>query len=257
MMRNLAIVTTSWDDAYPADLRLAELLQKHDLRGTFYCPIHGEEGRPTLSSHELRRLRSAGFEIGAHSLSHCVLSAVRPSAAQEEIFGSKRELEDLLGDEVRMFCYPRGHANAHAIRCVREAGYRGARGTQLLSIEATFSPFLMPTTVQAVPHRPSNYVKNLTRRRAWGSLYRYCSQLRGYRDWVVLGKRLFDDAVKSGGVWHLWGHSWEIEQLGLWPDLEGLFAYVSRQAGVLYASNGSTIDTVEALQLGSGVEKAV
>jgi peptidoglycan/xylan/chitin deacetylase (PgdA/CDA1 family) len=202
-------------------------------------------------------LHSAGFEIGAHTLSHCVLSAVPPQVAQEEIFGSKRELEDLLGDDVRMFCYPRGEANAHAVHCVREAGYRGARGTRLLSIETMFSPFLMPTTVQAVPHRPMNYVKNLTRRRAWGSLYRYCSQLRGYPDWVALGKRLFDDVVKSGGVWHLWGHSWEIEKLGLWHDLEGLFDYVAGRTGVLYASNGSTIDAVQAMHLGSGGEKAV
>ena len=256
-MLNLTIVTTSWDDAYPADLRLAALLQKHNLPGTFYCPFHSENGRPLLSHQELRSLHSAGFEIGAHSLSHCVLSAVPPQVAREEIFGSKRELEDVLGDGVRMFCYPRGYANAHAMHCVREAGYRGARGTRLLSIETTFSPFLMPTTVQAFPHRPINYVKNLTRRRAWESLHRYCSQLRAYPDWVALGKRLFDDAVKLGGVWHLWGHSWEIEELGLWRDLEALFDYVGGRAGVLYASNGPTIDAVEALQLESRVEKTV
>jgi peptidoglycan/xylan/chitin deacetylase (PgdA/CDA1 family) len=257
LTRNLAIVTTSWDDSHPADLRLAELLQKYNLPGTLYCPLNGEDGRPTLSPVELRRLHSAGFEIGAHSISHAILTAIPRSQARDEIFRSKSTLQDLLGDEVRMFCYPRGRANAHTIRCVKEAGYRGARAVQLLSIETNFSPFLMPTSLEAVPHGPINYVKNLTRRRDWPSLYRYCSELRRYPGWVALGKRLFDDTVKSGGVWHLWGHSWVVEELDLWHELEDLLDYVSARRGVLYASNSSTIDAIEAQQFGSGLEKEV
>jgi hypothetical protein len=33
-----AYITTSWDDGHPSDLRLADLLHKHSLRGTFYVP---------------------------------------------------------------------------------------------------------------------------------------------------------------------------------------------------------------------------
>jgi hypothetical protein len=32
-------ITTSWDDGHPSDLRVAELLIKHGLRGTFYVPM--------------------------------------------------------------------------------------------------------------------------------------------------------------------------------------------------------------------------
>jgi peptidoglycan-N-acetylglucosamine deacetylase len=246
-----AIVTTSWDDGHPADFRLADLLNRYNLPATFYCPLKGEDGRATLCPEELRRLHSAGFEIGAHSVTHPVLTAIPPAEARHEIFRSKSLLQDLLGGEVRMFCYPRGRANAYTIGCVKDAGYCGARGTRLLSIEKTFAPFLMPTSVQAVPHRPIDYVKNLTRRRAWGALYHYCRDLRPYSDWVTLGRRLFDDALTSGGIWHLWGHSWEIEKSGLWCDLERLCDYVSGRPGVLYLTNSSTIDAVASLKRGN------
>jgi peptidoglycan/xylan/chitin deacetylase (PgdA/CDA1 family) len=255
-MDNMTIVTTSWDDGCPVDLKLAELLLQHNLPGTFYCPLQGENGRPTLSAEGLRSLHSAGFEIGGHSVTHPVLTAIPLAQARVEIFRCKSELENLLGTHIRMFCYPRGRSNASTIRFVKEAGYRGARGTQLLSTDITFAPFLMPTSVQAVPHRLVNYLRNLARCKAWRSLYHYLYDLRRYDDWVALAKRLFDDAVKSGGVWHLWGHSWEIEEMGLWNELECLFDYVGGRSGVLYASNCSTIDIVESLGLGTEGKKA-
>src|SRR5437870_4578328 len=64
------IVTTSWDDGDLSDLKLAELLNSRGLRGTFYVPINPYRGRPALDHANLRFLSSAGFEIGAHGVSH-------------------------------------------------------------------------------------------------------------------------------------------------------------------------------------------
>ena len=33
------LITTSWDDGHPLDLRLAELLHKYDVPATFYIPV--------------------------------------------------------------------------------------------------------------------------------------------------------------------------------------------------------------------------
>src|SRR2546430_8764527 len=37
--------------------------------------------------------------------------------------------------------------------------------------------------------------------------------------WIDVGKKLFDEVLLKGGVWHLYGHSWEIQELGLWDQL--------------------------------------
>src|SRR5512146_1847425 len=68
------IVTTSWDDGDLADLRVADILQARALTGTFYIPIAGHHGSSAVDFRDLRTLRSGGFEIGAHGLSHQVLS---------------------------------------------------------------------------------------------------------------------------------------------------------------------------------------
>src|SRR5690349_20306206 len=100
------IVTTSWDDGDRRDLRLAELLRSRGIRGTFYIPITPYMGRPALSHAELRALSSEGFEIGAHGFSHKHLWRLSSEELVEEINPCKPILEDILGKEVRMFCYP-------------------------------------------------------------------------------------------------------------------------------------------------------
>ena len=37
------IVTTSWGDGNPLDIRLAEILASHGLRGTFYVPLRNAD----------------------------------------------------------------------------------------------------------------------------------------------------------------------------------------------------------------------
>ena len=47
------------------------------------------------------------------------------------------------------------------------------------------------------------------------------------QDWLALALKQLDLALASGGWWHLWGHSWEVELVGAWRDLE----LVLREAG--------------------------
>src|SRR5437879_13418201 len=64
-------ITTSWDDGHQLDLRVAELLTKYRLHGTFYIPKAAENG--TRKAAQVREL-SRAFEIGAHPLHHVILT---------------------------------------------------------------------------------------------------------------------------------------------------------------------------------------
>jgi len=231
----MRFVTTSWDDGDCADLKLAELLRLKGIRGTFYIPINYRQ--EPLSRAELRTLASEEFEIGAHGWSHKHLWGLRPGEVCQEVRPCKDVLEDILGKRVEMFCYPRGRYDTNVIRTLQGAGYRGARTVRMLAIRPTFDPFEMPTTVQVFPHAPFTYLKNALRARSLDSLQSCISQMAHLRSWVELGKRLFDAVLENGGVWHLCGHSWEIEQLGLWDDLREILEYVCRRDGVRYVSN--------------------
>src|ERR1700680_3443240 len=131
-MSQITIVTTSWDDEHPCDLRLAEALAKSRLPATFYVPVFGENGKPVLGSAALRSFLNQGFEIGAHTVTHQTLPELDSSGLLHEVNGSKQLLEDQLGEQVRMFCYPRGRYNSKVIGSVQQSGFLGARTTGML-----------------------------------------------------------------------------------------------------------------------------
>src|ERR1700691_3986057 len=62
-----------------------------------------------LNIAELKRLAEAGMSVGAHTLTHPVLSLCSDEAARCEIQGSKTELERVLGKPVWAFAYPFGN----------------------------------------------------------------------------------------------------------------------------------------------------
>jgi peptidoglycan-N-acetylglucosamine deacetylase len=234
------IVTTSWDDGDLADLRLAELLRSRGVRGTFYVPVSPYNGQPSLGPPQLRSLSSEGFEIGAHGVSHKLLWGLPEEELSREISPCKPMLEDILGSEVGMFCYPRGRYDRKAVLALKQAGYRGARTVRMFSTCLDFNPFEMPTSLQVFPHSRFSYIRNVLRARMKG-LHLCLSHLSKLESWLELGKSLFDSVLEDGGVWHLYGHSWEIDQLGLWDTLEELMTYVSRRQGVTYVTNGQVL----------------
>src|SRR5438128_657052 len=98
-MKMQTIVTTSWDDGHPSDLRVAELLRSRDVGGTFYVPITGRHGGPILHGSHLRSLLSERFEIGAHALTHQPLPQFGSKDLAREVGACKKNLEDILGQE--------------------------------------------------------------------------------------------------------------------------------------------------------------
>jgi len=237
----LSIVTTSWDDGDPLGLRVAELLRARHLPGTFYFPFIDYDGRRTLTPDHLRSLASEGFEVGGHAMSHNVLPQLSSKEIAREVGVCKDRLEDILGKQVRMFCYPKGRFNAAVVRHVKHAGYEGARTTRMFRQGLDFSPFRMPTSLLAYPNTRMQHTKNLVRGRNIRGLLPYVTRFIWCDSWVSIGKILFDRVLKGGGVWHLYGHSWQIEEMGLWDDLKEILDYVCGRDGVLYVTNADVL----------------
>jgi peptidoglycan-N-acetylglucosamine deacetylase len=214
-----AYLTTSWDDGHPLDLRVADLLAKHGLSGTFYVPRRAEN--QTMSVPQIREL-SAGFEIGSHTLSHTVLTDVDGQRAWLEIAGSRSWLQDSTGAACTMFCPPRGKFGSRDIGLVRDAGFIGLRTVELLSHRPPrmFGGIsIMPTTCQAFPHSAAAYLRNALQRRRLTGLWQFVRQ-GGSREWTTVARRYLHRAVTAGGVFHLWGHSWELQETEQWQRLE-------------------------------------
>lgn len=231
------------------------LLRKYGLRASFYTPrridYEVEKGRPfdRLSDDEIHQI-GREQEIGAHTLNHIYLTQVSLAEAEKEIKDSKEWLERLLNRKIDMFSYPGGAHSPVLENIVRSAGFKGARTTQPFSLNWD-TRFALGVSLQCYPCFPINHdwsawfhakmwrrvlAHNLTGIRRTG-LPRYSAL-----SWTMLAKRMFDRVQRRGGVWHLWGHSWEIERYQMWSDLEKVFRYIAGRSYCSYLTNGETID---------------
>lgn len=102
----------------------------------------------TLAAQELIRLADGRLvEIGSHTVSHPVLSALPVNLQAEEISLSKSMLEGLLGDPIRTFAYPFGghsHYTAETVAAVRAAGFQWACSNFAGLVRADTDPWQLP-----------------------------------------------------------------------------------------------------------------
>src|SRR5262245_19497458 len=111
-----AVLTTSWDDGHRCDVQLARMLKEHKLKATFYVATENQEfaKQDLLSLAEVREL-SQDFEIGAHSMTHRRLPEISEQEVAREIVESKAVLEQVIGKEIKAFCYSGGsYTKLHA-----------------------------------------------------------------------------------------------------------------------------------------------
>src|SRR6266508_4339060 len=128
------LVLTSWDDGHPFDLRVAELLAKHGLAGTFFVPGQNREGRAVMGRADIREL-DRHFEIGGHTLTHRYLAGEARDEILREIADGKRLIEDALGHPIHGFCYPGGRFDEAVVRAVHQAGFVYSRTTENLRFD--------------------------------------------------------------------------------------------------------------------------
>ncbi len=229
-MKPTTYITTSWDDGHPLDFRVADLLAKHGLRGTFYVPQTSEYG--TMTPAQVREL-SRTFEVGAHTVHHVDLTGATEPEAWQEIADSRCWIEDETGLSCPLFCPPKGRYSARHLSLIRRAGFLAVRSVELLSLDyprRAAGLLMLPTTIQTHPHGLCVYARNLLKRAALRNLWLYVVYGRS-TDWPRLVQSLLEHALRRGGVFHLWGHSWELEQAGQWQRLEEVLRFLGQFTG--------------------------
>ena len=236
----MKFITTSWDDGHELDFKLAAYLSKYHINGTFYIPKANAE-RPVMTERKIQEL-SKDFEIGGHGLQHVRLYSKDEAFLWKEVHGSYQWLSDVLGQSPSCFCFPGGVHHKAAVAAVFRAGYQLARTTALFSTACAKEHQIMDTTLQVYPHKRSAYFKHLVKRRRWTSLTAWL-QNGSKTSLAQLADHYLSDIAETGGCFHLWGHSWEIEQQGLWRQLEEVLKVVSNRPGFTYVSNALLLNS--------------
>jgi hypothetical protein len=231
-------VTTSWDDGHPLDFKIAELLNKYNLKGTFYIPKTNIENE-VMDENEIKRLESS-FEIGGHTLNHLSVNQVSQQVWEEEVINGFNWLGDLIQKPPVTFCFPKGQLNTAAAAAVFKAGFKLARTTELLNIDAVHSDYIIPTTMQLYEHSGITYLKHLVKRKKLGNLLQWL-QLNREKDIERMAEKYMQLIIEQKGCFHLWGHSWEIENQQLWKKFELVCKRIANINEVTYVENQELI----------------
>jgi peptidoglycan/xylan/chitin deacetylase (PgdA/CDA1 family) len=232
-------VTTSWDDGHKLDLRMASELAAHGLPGTFYISPQCREipEEKWLTVGELREL-AEGFEVGGHTLTHPRLPTVSVDEAGQEIRDGKSALEEMIGRPVTSFCYPYGAYSSEHPDLVRAAGFTSARTVERFCTGKPKDLFEMGTTIHGYRHLVDG--TQIVRR---ARSLRHAAGM--WRNWELLGRTLFEETRATGGIFHLWGHSWEIDVHDDWARLRKIFEEMASQ-DVVFVTVGELVSKLEA-----------
>ena len=195
---------TSWDDGSKHDLRLSKLLKKYNIPATFYIPSNCE-----LSEDDIKKLFKEDFDIGCHTANHPSDLKVYDFIGQErEILLNKLWLENLIGKDIKKFCYPRGRYNDITIDVLKGLGFKEARTTVTGCTDLPDDKFRVKTSVHVYPKTPKF----------------------GKPDWEAEAYKLYNKAKDKGseGYFYIWGHSHELQRYQLWDDLEKFLKFVNK-----------------------------
>lgn len=131
------LAAVSFDDGMRSVLTIAlPILSEFGIPATVYVPsgwlggaspwISPGAGGEILSGEELRQIAAAGWEIGAHTVTHADLSVLDYDSCRQEIDRSREALQSVSGVSVDTFAYPFGRYGCAAIDAVRDSGLLAA-----------------------------------------------------------------------------------------------------------------------------------
>lgn len=101
-----------------------------------------------MTEDQVRRLHENGIEVGAHTMTHPILTNLEEPMARREIVDSKARLEAIVGSPVVSFAFPNGRPGrdyqAQHVRLVQAAGFELAVSTAWGAATPTSDLFQIP-----------------------------------------------------------------------------------------------------------------
>jgi peptidoglycan/xylan/chitin deacetylase (PgdA/CDA1 family) len=127
------LIGLTFDDGYEHLLRTAlPVLERLGFSCTIFVPtgllgqqnIWDDEPRMRLLGLDhVRELPKRGIEVASHGARHIRLPGLSSQALDQEVSESRQVLGDIIGEEVKNFCYPYGNMDSRVIEAVQRAGY--------------------------------------------------------------------------------------------------------------------------------------
>ena len=101
-----------------------------------------------MTTEQVRALREVKISVGAHTVSHPILTRISDDEARKEIAENRERLESILGEPVSLFAYPNGKLGrdyaAKHVEIVKKIGFQAAFTTNWGACGRQSDPFQLP-----------------------------------------------------------------------------------------------------------------
>ena len=124
-------ILLTFDDGYAGNFeRVLPILNKYGFKAVIFVTAEWV-GKPLMLDWEqVKKLSSAGLEIGSHTYSHAMLGELAADKVRFELAKSKEIIEKNIGREVSAISYPNGSTSPLVDKLAREAGYKYIFGSR-------------------------------------------------------------------------------------------------------------------------------
>lgn len=136
-------IVLTFDDGYLSQSTNAgPVLERLGWVGVLYLTTRNIG--PTIKEASVRKLMRAGWELGAHTVTHPDLTTLDAAGLQRELDGGRAELQERFGAPVEAFCYPAGANDATVRAAVEAAGFRTATTVEPGIADGDDDPYALP-----------------------------------------------------------------------------------------------------------------
>ena len=124
-------IAITFDDGYENNYTSGyPVLKKYRIKATIFLIVDKINTPGYLTEEQIKEMHQSGLvDFGAHTLTHPYLTEIPKLRLKQEIYDSKKKLEEMFGWEYEVFAYPGGRFNQNAKEMVEEAGYFAAVAT--------------------------------------------------------------------------------------------------------------------------------
>lgn len=218
-------VTFSFDDAVTQDIRMIELLNKYDLKGTFNLnsELLGKNGCLIRENKRIAHYKVwpsdvkeiyAGHEVAVHTLTHPNLTQLEDAEVIRQVEQDRLNLSDLAGYEVVGMAYPCGGVN------------NDDRVAQLIK-----------------EHTGVKYSRTITSVHNFDlqeNLYRFNpSVYHLHMDKMMeLARQFVELEPEEPKIFYIWGHSYEMDyDDSYWSQMDEFCKLLSGREDIFYGTN--------------------
>lgn len=211
-------LTMSFDDGRIDDIKLIEIFNKYQIKGTFHINSGFLDTDQYIKKEWVKDLYK-GHEVSCHTYSHPHLTQLPTIEIIEEVLKDKQILEDLVGYPIRGLSSPFGDYNPQLLEILKTCGMEYHR-----TVTRTYK-FNKPTDF--MEWHPTHHIR-------------------------VFEKELFDNFLSNPfnemKIMYLWGHSYEFSDNNTWEEIDKVCAYLGNRENVWYATNIELKDYLCALE---------